>query len=213
MSWWSLGENMGQMGTELSDWQITCAFCGESGNWKIDHHAEMKRGSDQKRLNFDTLKCGNCAGYVMVLWSAGHGLHDFKVLPWPLKYNRHPEHWPSDIGRDWLQAKRNLTEENWDAAVVMAGSAMQLALRAKGAKGETLSQEVEDLSKKGILPPIMVEWANEVRWLRNPTVHPAPGQKAPNPKDAKDVVRFLDFLLEYLLDLPHQINDYRGRKT
>ena len=148
MSWWSLGEDMGQMGTELSDWQITCAFCGESGNWKIDHHAEMKRGSDQKRLNFDTLKCGSCAGYVMVLWSAGHGLHDFKVLPWPLKYNRHPEHWPSDIGRYWLQAKRNLTEENWDAAVVMAGSAMQLALRAKGAKGETLSQEVEDLSKK-----------------------------------------------------------------
>jgi hypothetical protein len=87
MSWWSLGEGVGQMGTELADWRIACAFCGETGNWGLEHHAEKKKPNEAKRLNFDTLKCGNCGGYVMVLWSAGHGLHDYKVLSWPLKYS------------------------------------------------------------------------------------------------------------------------------
>jgi len=44
--------------SELADGLITCAFCGEHGNWKLEHHAEKKKPNEQKRLNFDTLKCG-----------------------------------------------------------------------------------------------------------------------------------------------------------
>lgn len=212
MSWWNLGQHSGQMGTDLNLHQITCAFCGEEGNWELVHHAEKKKPNESQKLNFDTYKCGNCAGFVMVLWSAGDRLHAFKVLPWPLKFERHPEHWPEDIGRYWLQAKRNLVADNWDAAAVMAASAMQLALRSHGAQGKTFNEEVQDLAAKGLLPPIMVEWADEVRWLRNPAAHPQPGQNPTDSKDAQDVVRFLDFLLEYLLDQPHRINEYRGRK-
>jgi len=213
MSWWNLGQGSGFDGTDLSTWRITCAFCGERGNWATEHRAVKKKANDRQQINFETLKCGNCAGYVMVLWSAGDRLHDYKVLPWPLKFEKHPDHWPLDIGRYWLQAKRNIAQENWDAAAIMAGSAMQLALRSKGAEGDTFHAEVKDLAAKGILPPIMVEWADEVRWLRNPAVHPKPGQQATNAKDANDVVRFLDFLLQYLLDLPHEIGTYRGRKN
>jgi hypothetical protein len=209
MSWWTLGQHNGYEGTQLADWRITCAFCGEDGNWELEHHAEKKKPNEDQRLNFDTLKCGNCSGYVLVLWSAGERLHDYKVLPWPLRYNRHPEHWPDDIGRYW----KSLAAENWDAAAVMAASAMQLALRSKDAEGKTFDQEVKNLADKGVLPPIMVEWANEVRWLRNPSAHPQPGQEETSPQDAQEVVRFLDFLLEYLLDLPHRINEYRGRKA
>ena len=212
MSWWSLGQHSGYRGDELAQWRITCAFCGEKGNWGLEHHSEKKKPNGEQKLNFDTLRCGNCAGYVMVLWSAGDRLHDYKVLPWPLNYENHPDHWPPDIGRYWIQAKRNLADENWDAAAIMAASAMQLALRTEGAEGKTLNEEVKDLAAKSILPPIMVEWADEVRWLRNPLAHPKPAQEAADPQDVRDVVKFLDFLLEYLLDLPHQINKYRGRK-
>ena len=71
----------------------------------------------------------------MVLWSASeyghvHGLHDYRVLPWPLKLEKYPEHWPEQVGRYWLQAKRNIRDENWDAAAVMARSALQITLRA-----------------------------------------------------------------------------------
>jgi hypothetical protein len=32
----------------------------ERGNFKTEHHAEMKKPNGRKKLNFDTLRCGNC---------------------------------------------------------------------------------------------------------------------------------------------------------
>src|SRR5437879_3935099 len=154
-SWWDLGEWSGDLGTELKTYDITCPFCMERGNFKVAFHAEKQKPNGHKKLNFDTLECGNCRGYVLCLWSAGSGLHAHRVLPWPLRVERHPNHWPETIGRFWLQAKRSLTDENWDAATVMARSAMQAALRSFDAKGANLKQEIEDLASKGLLPPIM----------------------------------------------------------
>jgi hypothetical protein len=217
-SWWDLGEHAGVQGAELALWRIACPFCLEKGNFKTVFHAEKKKPNDSKRLNFDTLECGNCKGYVMVLWSASsfalgptHGIHSFHTLPWPLKYDEYPDYWPEQVGRYWLQAKRNLVERNYDAAIVMARSALQIALRDNHAEGGNLKQEIEDLNKKGILPPVMKDWSDTVRELGNEGAHPAPGQSAPNPKDAGDIVRFLDFLLECLYALPYRIKQYRER--
>lgn len=154
----------------------------------------------------------------MVLWSAtehsySNGIHDYRVLPWPLKYDKYPEHWPDDIGRFWLQAKRNLTDGNWDAAAVMARSALQIALRANGATGRNLYQEICSLASSGLLPPIMKDWADNVRELGNDSAHPAPNQGPTDPKDATDVIKYLDFLLECLYSLPYRIQQYRERRA
>jgi len=215
-SWWQLGEGVGSRGRELAVYQITCPFCMERGNFKTTFHAEKKKPNSEKKLNFDTLECGNCKGYVMVLWSASEfggreGLHNYEVLPWPLQFDAYPEHWPEAVGRFWLQAKRNVRDENWDAAAVMARSALQIALRDHTATGNTLKQEINDLAAKGALPPIMKKWSNNVRELGNESAHPKPSQSPTSPQDARDVVGFLDFCLEYLYTLPHQIKEYRGR--
>jgi sarcosine oxidase delta subunit len=212
-SWWELGEWSGYEGSKLALHRITCPFCDERGNFKVAHHAEKKKPNGRKTLNFDTLECANCRGYVMCLWSANHDIHDFRVLPRPLKYDKHPEHWPSSVGRYWLQAKRSVTAENWDAAAVMTRSAMQVALRDKGAQGTNLKQEIDDLANKGVLPPIMKDWANTLRELGNDSAHPQPSQDPTGARDAQDIVRYLDFLLEYLYDLPKQIEEYRARSA
>lgn len=211
-SWWSLGEWSGYDGTKLSLHRITCPFCMEEGNFSTEFHATKKQPNGGKILNFDTLKCGNCSAYVQVFWSAGDRLHAYRVQPWPLRYEKAPEHYPEAIGRFWLQAKRNLKDSNWDAAAVMARSALQLALRSNNAKGANLKQEIDDLASKGVLPPIMQEWSHNVRELGNDSAHPNPDLPPTNPKDASDIVGFLDFLLEYLYILPKKINVYRGRK-
>jgi hypothetical protein len=212
-----MGEGYGLRGSELEVRHVTCPFCLEEGKFSIAFHAEKKKPNSSKRLNFDTLKCENCSGYVMVLWSASefpglHSLYQLKVLPWPVTLTKAPAHWPADIGRYWLQAHRSLKEENYDAAAVMARSALQLALRGAGASGPNLKQEIEGIVKSGVLPPIVGEWAHEVRELANDSAHPAPGQAATDPKDAEDIVQFLDYLLEYLLDLPNRIQEYRTRQ-
>jgi hypothetical protein len=216
-SWWDLGEGSGYHGETLAVHQIVCPFCMVQGNFATAFHAEKKNPRSGKTLNFDTLKCGNCTGYVMVLWSAGlnrfDGTHDYKVLPWPMRMEKHPDYWPEQVGRLWLQARRSLKDENWDAAAIMARTSMQAALRERGANGKNLKEEINDLATRGMLPPLMREWSHEVRELGNDSTHPEPGQKATDPKDARDIVNFLDYLLEYLYDLPERIRQYRARKA
>ncbi len=212
-SWWSLGEWSGYQGANLAIHRITCPFCMEAGNFSVEFHAERMQPNARKVLNFDTLKCGSCASFVQVVWSSSHDAHDFKVQPWPLKYTKAPEHYPEAIGRYWLQAKKNLTEKGWDAAAVMARSALQLALREHKAVGSNLKQEIDYLATKGLLPPLMQEWAHNVRELGNDSAHPKPDQPATTSRDAVDIVKFLDFLLEYLYTLPKRINEFRERKA
>lgn len=215
-SWWQLGEGSGYEGKELAIYRITCPFCMERGNFTYAFQVQKKKPNSNKKLNFDTLECGNCKGYVMVLWSAGEydrGYHDYQVLPWPLQLTKYPEYWPEPVGRNWLQAKRNLKDENWDAAALMARSALQATLREHKAQGNNLKKEIDDLANKGILPPIMKDWSDQVRELGNDTAHPDPNQGPTNPQDAKDVVQFLDSLLQYLYTLPHRIEKYRNRSV
>ena len=172
-----------------------------------------------KVLNYDTMKCGNCGNLVLVFWSAsslsfGHnGMHAFKSIPWPQKTTRFPEHWPPDVGRYWVQARRSLEGKNWDAAAVMARSAVQLIVRYQKAEGKTLKQEIDSLGAKGILPPVMVEWSHGVLgcWgTRTPT--PTPGDEGTEQKDATDVVEFLGQLMSTTYDSPYAIEQYRERR-
>jgi Domain of unknown function (DUF4145) len=213
--WWTLGENNGYSGNELAIHRITCAFCGESGNFTTNYHIEKKDGSEDKTLNYDILQCVNCGNYTMVFWSGSttSRLHDFKTVPWPTDTTKFPEHWPKDIGRYWVQAQRSLEGKNWDAAAVMARSAVQLALRYHNAVGKNLYQEIDDLAAKGLLPPVMRDWSHEVRELGNDSAHPTPASSTgTESKDAKDVVQFLSTLLQMLYDLPYKIDQYRARK-
>jgi N-acyl-D-aspartate/D-glutamate deacylase len=112
-----------------------------------------------------------------------------------------------------LQAHRTAKDENWDAAAVMARSALQIALREHGAIGESLKQEIDDLASRGVLPLHMKEWAHELRELANESAHPRVAMLESSPDDVRDVVQFLDFLLQYLYNLPHEIAEYRTRRT
>lgn len=215
-SWWDLGEGSGFQGRELAKSRITCPFCFEKGNFSLAFDAVKKKANSDKILHFSTLKCENCAGYVMALWSPTSSyldMHGFMVLPWPKKVEEWPEEWPEAVGRYWLQAVKSLLDENWDAAAVMARSSLQIAFRDLGATGKNLKQEIDDLGSKGLIPPTMTDWSHEVRALGNDSAHPKPAQIPTSPTDAKEIVRFVSFLFKYLYTLPHEIQQYRARRS
>ena len=58
----------------------------------------------------------------------------------------------------------------------------------------------------------MKAWAHELRELGNEAAHPAASTGKADPQDIRDVLEFLDFLLQYLYTLPHEIQQYRDRK-
>jgi hypothetical protein len=94
----------------------------------------------------------------------------------------------------------------------MARTAIQLIMRYQKAKGSSLKAQIDDLSDKGILPPIMKDWAHEVRELGNESAHPTPGAQGASPNDARDVVEFLNFLLRLTYTLPNEIAEFRTRR-
>jgi hypothetical protein len=214
MSWWDLGEWTGHDGEELATYGILCAFCGEKGNFEIVQRLERGRGGPPKVLHYDTLKCGNCGNYMFAFWSAASsgGMHDYIVLPRYQRTTTYPQHWPADVGKYWVEARGCIEGKNWTAAALMARSAIQLVARAHGAEGNNIKAEIDELAAKGLILPIMQEWAHEVRELANEGTHPKPGSTGTNEKDAKDVVQFLSFLMTVLYNLPKQIQDYRKRK-
>lgn len=219
-SWWELGEGFGSEGDKPELWRIECAFCGEKGHFTLVFHGEKKKAnSDHKKLNFDVYKCGNCAGFVHVLWSAGgswgRGLYAMKVLPWPLNAKPEPsENWPEGMHRFWIQAHHSLAHENWDAANLMARSAVQFVMRDKKAKDAKLKVQIDDLVSKGVLHPLMGDWADEVRIVANESAHPdAPIPADATAQDSRDIMNFLDLLLSYTYDLPKQIENFRKRKN
>lgn len=217
-SWWELGEWSGYQGAEVALYRIECPFCEEKGNFELKFHATKKKANDSKLLNFDTLECGNCKGYVQVFWSASSSLgpnrhHNFLVQPYPLRSRSAPEHWPQNVVRFWQQASNNLRREDWDSAAVMTRSALQAALRDYKAEGKNLKEEIDNLAAKGILPGIMKEWASHVRLLGNDSAHPSHDSPPVKSADVQDVFRFLTFLLQYLYDLPKQIKDFRNRQS
>jgi hypothetical protein len=155
------------------------------------------------------------------MWSASEqhsgmgaqGLHDYLVLPWPKGVSDGKDYWPDVARRYWKQAHDTLNSENYDAAAIMARSALQAITRDQEAEGGSLSQEIEDLATKGIISPTIQEWSHEIRLLGNTVAHPNPDEEETRPEDAQDIVKFLDFLLEYLYDLPKQIEEYRTRRS
>jgi hypothetical protein len=215
-SWWELGEGSGFSGDKMDPWRLTCAFCGEKGHFLLKFHGEKRKSNSSKRLNFDVYQCTNCMAFVHVIWSAAefsNSIYAYTAMPLPIGKLEPSTIWPDAVQRFWIQAHESLRVENWDAAVVMARSALQAAMRDKNAVGGNLKAEIKDLASKGTLHPMMQDWSTEVRELGNDSAHPLPDAAPTNPQDARDVVQFLDFLLFYLHDFPKQISDYRERRN
>jgi hypothetical protein len=155
---------------------------------------------------------------MFAFWSASsgrsrNGVHSYQVLPWHRSTTDHPQNWPPDVGRYWVEARRSIEGKNWTAAALMARSAVQLVARSHSATGKNLKEEIDDLAVKGLILPSMKDFAHEVRVLANEGTHPQPGTTGTDEKDAKDVVEFLGLLMTTMYDLPKQIEEYRKRKT
>lgn len=217
-SWWELGEGVGYSGHTPVLALVACPHCGYKGNFTREFHKERTSPELHKTLHFEILKCNECLLYMFLMWSPSSfggrsGMHGFRAYPPSLKtYPDAPDHWPEQVGRAWEQAHKSIDTKSWDAAAAMAGRSLQAAVRQLGATPGNLKDEINELGTKGILPKSMVDWAQEIRIIRNIGAHPDPLETSVDPDDAKDIVKFLDYFLVYTYNLPKEIQDYKARR-
>jgi hypothetical protein len=219
-SWWELGEGPGFEGSEPHLPRFSCPYCGYKGNLERVFATRRDHPELKKTMLYQVLKCGECLMFSFLMsspsrFSGGHPLHGARLYPPSLKSEwRPPEHWPEQVGRAWVQAHNSIDTKSWDAAAAMAGRALQAATRGHfQAKAASLEKEIDELGGKGILPAPMVEWAHEIRLVRNIGAHPDPLELEVKEEDAKDIVKFLDYFLVYSFNLPKEIADYKARRS
>lgn len=213
-TWWEFGDWSASYGDDPYG-RLRCGFCPSVGRWTVVTKVQNSDPRSGKTLHFDTAKCANCGNHVLVFWTKpvmDNGLHAARQVPWPLDAKPSPsENWPPQAQNYWTQAKDNIGRRNWEAAIILARTALQCVARDKGAGGGTLQTEIDRLGAKGVLPPNMVEWAHTViRDTGNDFTHPTPDQAPAQEKEARQVVGYLEFVLEYVYDLPKRIESFRS---
>ena len=212
---WELGQWSGYRSLSELYSRMTCGYCGYEYGYDVLYSIEKERADQRRALIYEVLKCGNCANISLAIRNSGDrgGLQNYVRIPHSTKHIKPPDTWPEDVGRLWLQAVKAIDSESWDGAAMLIRSCLQLSLRHAEATGDTLYKEIDSLVATGALPPLMKDWATEVRLLGNYSSHPKPGEAEVNSDAVKIAMRFLEFLLRYLFTLPVEIDRYRTSKT
>lgn len=212
--WWEFAEDSGRCGYYDVGY-LVCPFCETRGVYKLIHHAENKKPGGNKILNYDTYQCGCCANHLLVFWSSSEQEYDphFNYITLPFNTNNlePKEEWPESIGKLWTELKECMNISTYQAAAMTARSLLQAILRNIGSSDDRLIDAIDSLQHKGKLSDTMINWAHQIRLLGNEAVHPD-AETEIDPQDVRDVVNFIDFLLEYLYTLPKRIEHYRNRR-
>ena len=97
-----------------------------------------------------------------------------------------------------------------DAAAVMAGSAVDAMLKARGLETGNLYTRIDEALASNLLTKGMADWAHEVRLGSNRPRHADKERPHVSPEEAKQSVEFADALGNLLFVLTARVN--RGLK-
>ena len=134
---------------------------------------------------------------------------------WPLYWDgSNPGRAPTKVARLLRQTRRSRARENWGAAATMGRRTIRAALRdcgARGARGSSFRDELDDLTERRILPSYLREWAHELPEPRNRTTPAQAARNETRPHEVLELMEFLDVLLDFLYEIPAEIHDVRRR--
>lgn len=97
-----------------------------------------------------------------------------------------------------------------DAAVMMAGSAIDAMLKAKGMAEGSVHRRINEAVASHLITQGMADWAHEVRLAANEQRHSDDESEHATTDDAKRLVEFAMALAEFLFVLPARIEKGRA---
>ena len=154
-------------------------------------------------------QCSNCGKGVCgeSKFYIDGGSFDFEkftdVYPQPQPLEA-PSGTPEEVAKAYKTAKKNLlsgTDGDYEAACMMARRSVERAVKAAGAQGHSLKEEIDDLEARRLISPALREWAHQVRLFGNDGAHDAFVSK----EAAEQCVYFAEMLFTYLYTLPEMM--------
>lgn len=182
-----------------------CPFCGVvdplfEKQWTS---IEPTKRSDGKDSNYwAAYKCRTCGSVASV--EAKHIGNWFQIVSlYPAPRAAHED--VPEPARTFLQQAYD-TLHSPDAAAVMAGSAVDGMLKARGLTKGSLYDRIDDALKANILTQGMADWAHSVRLGSNRPRHADAEKPHVSPDEARQSVDFAEALGSFLFVLTARIN-------
>lgn len=97
------------------------------------------------------------------------------------------------------------------ATVVMVGRALEAVCNDFVPDSKSIMTALVKMKDDGVISEELLEWSNELRFLRNQGAHATSNKISPN--DASDSIDFLQAILEILYHLRPRFNDIKKRKS
>ncbi len=159
-------------------------------------------------IQWAAYKCQSCSQYCLVYgvgpasMASQEGILVEKIYPEPELSI--PEELP-DRAREYLrQAKESIGQPA--GAVVLAASAVDSMLKAKGYKEGSLYSRIDKAASDHLITDGMAKWAHHVRLESNSQRHADDSDPLPTVEDARRVIKFTDALVQFLFVLPALID-------
>lgn len=120
-----------------------------------------------------------------------------------------PNHLSHEVEKAFKGAERNFQmEDGEDAAAMLYRRSIDIAIRIKHPeiKG-LLAPRIASLVDKGLLPPQMKQWADQIRLIGNEGAHEPEGVSK---EDLEPMRYFTEAFLRYFITIPFQVALHRG---
>ncbi len=177
-----------------------CPHCGvDRPRLTGTFHTETKDHRGENIRLWRAFTCGRCGG-VVIAAAAAHGMPVLEMYPAPTEVD---EAIPATAKAYLSQALSSLHAPA--GAVMLAASAVDAMLKAKGYKDGHLYPRIKKAAQDHVITESMAQWAHEVRLDANDQRHADEEASLPTTADARKCVDFALALGQFMFVLPARV--------
>lgn len=195
---------------EVNSLVAICPECHEAVvATEVSHHI-YSDGPAAPNWRFSLLTCPS-DGSPMIIY--GEDGHSFEAPIWlyPVSLDDSVQTAiPAALRAELIEARKCAAHGLNSAAAVMCGRVLEGVAALHGYEERSLLRGLERLRQSGVLDGKLVDWASELRTLRNEAAHF--GNAPVSREDAADILALTHAILEYVYVIAARFEDFRRRR-
>jgi hypothetical protein len=110
------------------------------------------------------------------------------------------------VREDFQEAKRCFAVKAYKSTVTMCRRVVQVSAITLGASpGKRLVDQIDEITAKQAITPVLQRFAHEIRSVGNAGAHPSEDLDEINEEDGKDILEFTEQFLEHVFVMPKKL--------
>lgn len=204
----------------------TCGWCGRFANMSEAGAKSVVEVDNATWRVFGSYKCDHCKGLLVAhVRTESESIRDVNVADWMHSVDNHldwvpKEGWypafpdvPDAIAEAASEAHACLSIGAARAAVALARAVVEAVAKDQGITNGSLQFKIDELSRRGLVRPVVREGAHEVRLDGNAVTHGDLIEQPMTRDEAADVLVLLDEVLGDVYQTPARIARVRTKRS